>query len=149
MFTVVVDTQHKSCYRRCFTYINLFNPHNSPKRWISLSSLFRWKGWGSMRLSDLLTDQHTHTHTHPHPHTHHTHTHTHPTHTHTHTHTHTPLSRVRLFATPWIVAHQAPRSMGFSRHEYWSGVPFPSDPSNSSPALSAVPLFFPGLLMTA
>ena len=36
------------------------------------------------------------------------------THTHTHTHTHTQksLSRVRLFATPWIVAHQAPWSMG-------------------------------------
>ena len=30
------------------------------------------------------------------------------------------LSRVRLFATSWTVAHQAPRSMGFSRHEYWS-----------------------------
>ena len=36
------------------------------------------------------------------------------------------LSHVQLFATPWIVAHQAPRSMGFSRHEYWSGLPFPS-----------------------
>ena len=36
------------------------------------------------------------------------------------------LSRVRLFVTPWIVAHQAPQSMGFSRHEYWSGLPFPS-----------------------
>ena len=35
------------------------------------------------------------------------------------------LSRVRLFATPWTVAHQAPRSMGLSRHEYWSGLPFP------------------------
>ena len=35
------------------------------------------------------------------------------------------LSRVRLFATPWTVAHQAPPSMGFSRQEYWSGVPFP------------------------
>ena len=34
------------------------------------------------------------------------------------------LSRVRLFATPWIVAHQAPPSMGFSRQEYWSGLPF-------------------------
>ena len=34
------------------------------------------------------------------------------------------LSRVRLFATPWTVAHQAPPSMGFSRHEYWSGLPF-------------------------
>ena len=40
--------------------------------------------------------------------------------THTHTHTQKSLSRVRLFATPWIVAHQAPRSMGFSRDEYWS-----------------------------
>ena len=36
------------------------------------------------------------------------------------------LSRVRLFATPWTIAHQAPRSMGFSRQEYWSGLPFPS-----------------------
>ena len=44
----------------------------------------------------------------------------------THTHTKKSLSRVRLFATPWIVAHQAPWSMGFSGHEYWSGLPFPS-----------------------
>ena len=36
------------------------------------------------------------------------------------------LSRVGLFATPWIVAYQAPPSMGFSRQEYWSGLPFPS-----------------------
>ena len=36
------------------------------------------------------------------------------------------LSRVRLFVTPWTVAHQAPLSMGFSRQEYWSGLPFPS-----------------------
>ena len=36
------------------------------------------------------------------------------------------LSRVRLFVTPWTVAHQAPASMGFSRQEYWSGVPLPS-----------------------
>ena len=34
------------------------------------------------------------------------------------------LSRVRLFATPWTVAHQAPPSMGFSRREYWSELPF-------------------------
>ena len=54
------------------------------------------------------------------------------------------LNRVRLFATPWTVAHQAPLSMGFSRQEYWSGLPFPSpgDLSNSgiepgSPALQA------------
>ena len=36
------------------------------------------------------------------------------------------LSRVWLFATPWTAAHQAPPSMGFSRQEYWSGVPLPS-----------------------
>ena len=36
------------------------------------------------------------------------------------------LSRIRLFATPWIAAHQAPPSMGFARQEYWSGVPLPS-----------------------
>ena len=36
------------------------------------------------------------------------------------------LSRVRLCATPWTAAHQAPPSVGFSRQEYWSGVPFPS-----------------------
>ena len=36
------------------------------------------------------------------------------------------LSCVRLSATPWTVAYQAPPSMGFSRQEYWSGVPFPS-----------------------
>ena len=33
------------------------------------------------------------------------------------------LSRVQLFLTPWTVTHQAPPSMGFSRQEYWSGVP--------------------------
>ena len=38
------------------------------------------------------------------------------------------LSRVRLFATLWTVAYQAPPSMGFSRQEYWSGLPFPSPP---------------------
>ena len=36
------------------------------------------------------------------------------------------LSRVQLFATPWTVAYQAPPSRGFSRQEYWSGLPFPS-----------------------
>ena len=43
------------------------------------------------------------------------------------------LSCVLLFATPWIVASRAPLSMGFSRQEYWSGLPFPSlgDLSNS------------------
>ena len=54
------------------------------------------------------------------------------------------LSRVRLFATLWTVALQAPPSMGFSRQEYWSGLPFPSpgdlpDPGVEprSPALQA------------
>ena len=54
------------------------------------------------------------------------------------------LSRVRLFATPWTVAHQAPPSMEFTRQEYWSGLPFPSpgdlpDPGIKprSPALQA------------
>ena len=37
-----------------------------------------------------------------------------------------PLSRVRLLVTPWTAAYQAPPSMGFSRQEYWSGVPLPS-----------------------
>ena len=36
------------------------------------------------------------------------------------------LSRVRLFVTPWTVAHQTPLSMGFSRQTHWSGLPLPS-----------------------
>ena len=36
------------------------------------------------------------------------------------------LGRIQLFATPWTAAHQAPPSVGFSRQEYWSGVPLPS-----------------------
>ena len=36
------------------------------------------------------------------------------------------LSCVQLFATPWTVTYQAPPSMGFSRQECWSGLPFPS-----------------------
>ena len=36
------------------------------------------------------------------------------------------LGRVRLFATPWTVAYQAPQSIEFSRQEYWSGLPFPA-----------------------
>ena len=54
------------------------------------------------------------------------------------------LSHVRLFATLWTVFHQAPPSTGFSRQEYWSGLPFPSpgnlpDPGIEprSPALQA------------
>ena len=36
------------------------------------------------------------------------------------------LSHIRLFATPWTIAYQAPPSMRFPRQEYWSGLPFPS-----------------------
>ena len=45
------------------------------------------------------------------------------------------LSRVGLFMTPWTVAHQAPPSMGFSRQEYWSGLPFPSPGDLSDPGI--------------
>ena len=57
------------------------------------------------------------------------------------------LNRVQLFATLWTVAYQAPPSMGFSRQEYWSGLPFPfpgdlPDPGIEprSPALQAYSL---------
>ena len=36
------------------------------------------------------------------------------------------LRHIQLFVTPWIVAHQAPLSMEFSRQEYWTGLPFPT-----------------------
>ena len=42
------------------------------------------------------------------------------------------LSRVRLLVTPWTAAYQAPPSMGFSRQEYWSGVPVPSPCTRTS-----------------
>ena len=45
------------------------------------------------------------------------------------------LSHVRLLTTPWTAAYQAPLSMGFSRQEYWSGVPLPSPPDSSYFAL--------------
>ena len=46
------------------------------------------------------------------------------------------FSQVRLFATPWTAAHQAPLSMGFSRQEHWSGLPFPSPMHESEVAQS-------------
>ena len=45
------------------------------------------------------------------------------------------LSHVWLFATPWTVACQAPLSMGFSRQEYWSRLPFPSPGNLSNPGI--------------
>ena len=45
------------------------------------------------------------------------------------------LSRVRLFATPWTIALQVPRSVGFSRQECWSGFPFPSPGDLPNPGI--------------
>ena len=45
------------------------------------------------------------------------------------------LSYVQLFATPWIIACQAPLPMGFSRQKYWSGLPFPSPGDLSDPGI--------------
>ena len=50
------------------------------------------------------------------------------------------LSRVQLFATLWTVAHQAPVSMGISRQEYWSGLPFPPQDAVNSTSRSFVQL---------
>ena len=47
------------------------------------------------------------------------------------------LSHIRLFATLWTIAHQAPLSMGFSRQECWSGLPFP--PPGNLPNLGIKP----------
>ena len=53
------------------------------------------------------------------------------------------LSRVWLFSTPWTAAYQAPPSMGFSRQEYWSGVPLPSPDAFTSVPYN--PLLLPPL----
>jgi len=47
------------------------------------------------------------------------------------------LSRVRLFATPWTVAHEALPSIEFSRQEFWSGLPFPSPGDLPSPGIES------------
>ena len=52
------------------------------------------------------------------------------------------LSHVRLFATPWTVAYQAPLSMGFSSQEYWNGLPFPSPGYLSDPGIEPMSLAF-------
>ena len=49
------------------------------------------------------------------------------------------LSRVQLFVTPWTVACQAPLSMGFSRKEYWSGLPRPPPGDLSHMGIKPVP----------
>ena len=45
------------------------------------------------------------------------------------------LSHVRLFATPWTIAYQAPLSMQFSRQDYWSGLPIPSPGDLPNPGI--------------
>ena len=55
------------------------------------------------------------------------------------------FSRVRLFATLWAVGHQAPLSMGFSRPEYWSGVPCPPPGDLPDPGIEPEPLTSPAL----
>ena len=62
------------------------------------------------------------------------------------------LSHVQLFATPWTVVHQAPLSMGFSRQEYWSGLPFPTPEDLPNPGIKPTSLMSPALasrLLTA
>ena len=49
------------------------------------------------------------------------------------------LSRVQLFVTPWTVAHQAPVSMGVSRQEHWSGLPFPPPGDLPDPGAEPAP----------
>ena len=55
------------------------------------------------------------------------------------------FSRLRLFETPWTVAQQAPLSMGFSRQEYWSGLPCPPSGDLPNPGMEPLSLMFPVL----
>ena len=55
------------------------------------------------------------------------------------------LSRVRLFVTAWTVALQAPLSVGFSRQEYWSGLPFPPPRALPDPGMEPGSPVFPAL----
>ena len=45
------------------------------------------------------------------------------------------LSRIQLFATPWTVTYHTPLSLGFSKQEYWSGLPFPSPEDLPNPGM--------------
>ena len=55
------------------------------------------------------------------------------------------FSRVRLFATLWITAREAPLSMGFSRQEYWNGLPCPPPGALLDPGIEPKSLTFPAL----
>ena len=59
------------------------------------------------------------------------------------------LSRVRLFAAPWTVAYQAPPSMGFSRQEYRSGLPFPSPEDLPNPGIEPGSPVFQAVALTS
>ena len=54
-------------------------------------------------------------------------------------------SCVQFFVTPWTVAHQVPLSMGYSRQEYWSGLPFPPPGDLPDPGMELVSLASPAL----
>ena len=58
------------------------------------------------------------------------------------------LSHVCLSVTPWTVACQAPLSMGFSKQEYWSGLPFPSPWDSSGPGIEPTPPALAGRFFT-
>ena len=58
------------------------------------------------------------------------------------------LSRVPFFATPWTVAHQHPLSMGFSRQEYWSRLPFPTPGDLLKPKIKPTSHTVPGRFFT-
>ena len=55
------------------------------------------------------------------------------------------FSCVQLIVTPWTVAHQAPLCMGFSRQEYWSGLPFPTSGHLPNPEIRPASLMSPAL----
>ena len=57
------------------------------------------------------------------------------------------LSCVQLFATPWTVACQAPLPMGFSRQEYWSGLPFPAPGDLPDPGIEPTSPVSPVLIV--
>jgi len=55
------------------------------------------------------------------------------------------FSHVQFFVTPWTVACQAPLSMGFSRQEYWRGLPFPTPGDLPNPGIETTSPEFPAL----
>ena len=57
------------------------------------------------------------------------------------------FNRIQLFLTLWTVVHHVPLSMGFSRQEYWSGLPFPSPEDLPNPGIEPVSLTSPALAL--